>query len=294
MLYRENMKKLIIAVMTFVMMALCGCIDIPARHLIERQRGSVHTMHTAGGCDMDEVIKPRATTLAPAARLNSGIFSLLVWNVLKGMRTGWESDLQRFAGNKDLIILQEAYQTTPLLQLLQAKHYNWDLAVAFEYKKIKTGVLTASRIEPVFVCSFREIEPLIRIPKSILIAGYPMSGSNQLLLVANVHLINYTPSVTQFRTQLQKMEQILSKHQGPLIVCGDFNTWSDQRMAAVNAIAGRLNLKAVTFDKDNRSLVFGRHVDHVYYRELKLVEAVSTKVNTSDHNPLQVKFRVNR
>jgi endonuclease/exonuclease/phosphatase (EEP) superfamily protein YafD len=295
MLYRENMKKPILEVMTFVMMmALCGCIDIRERHLIERQRGSVHTMHTTDGCDMDEVIKPRTTALAPAARLNSGIFSLLVWNVLKGMRTGWESDLQRFAGNKDLIILQEAYQTTPLLQLLQAKHYNWDLAVAFEYKKIKTGVLTASRIEPVFVCSFREIEPLIRIPKSILIAGYPMSGSNQLLLVANVHLINYTPSVTQFRTQLQKMEQILSKHQGPLIVCGDFNTWSDQRMAAVNAIAGRLNLKAVTFDKDNRSLVFGRHVDHVYYRELKLVEAVSAKVNTSDHNPLQVKFRVNR
>ena len=67
MLYRENIKKPIIAVMTFVMMALCGCIDIPARHLIERQRGSVHTMHTVGCCDMDEVIKPRATTLAPAA-----------------------------------------------------------------------------------------------------------------------------------------------------------------------------------------------------------------------------------
>jgi len=291
MLYVYDMKKPVIAIILFVMSILCGCIGIPDQHLIERRRGSVNTLHTAGGCDIDELIKPRATALAPAAGLNSGGFSLLVWNVLKEMKSGWEADFRRFAGNKDLIIIQEAYLTPALREILASKHYNWDLATAFEYKKIKAGVLTASGIEPAFVCSFREKEPLIRIPKTMLITRYPLSDRSQFLLVVNVHLINYTPSVSQLRVQLQKIEQVLSKHQGPLIVCGDFNTWSDQRMTVVNTVAGRLNLKAVTFNKDNRSLVFGHPVDHVYYRGLELVEAVSTEVKTSDHNPLQIKFK---
>ena len=41
--------------------------------------------------------------------------------------------------------------------------------------------------------------------------------------IPDQHLINYTLSVAQLRVQLEKMAQIVSKHQGPLVVCGDFN-----------------------------------------------------------------------
>ena len=121
---------------------------------------------------------------------------------------------------------------------------------------------------------------------------YPLSGGDQFLLVANLHLINYTMSVSQLSAQVRQMERILSKHQGPLIVTGDFNTWSDKRMAVIDASARHLNLKAVTFKNDNRSLIFGHNVDHIYYRELEPLEAISTAVTTSDHNPLQIKFRL--
>ena len=285
------MIKLIVAVAIPVLLILSGCINIPDRHSVMSQRGNINTVHKAG-CDPDRLVEHRASTSEQAAKLDADGFSLLVWNVLKGKRSDWTSDFLRFCSGKDLLIIQEAYLTEEFRNMLGKKHYNWDMSIAFEYKNIKAGVLTASKIEPSFVCTLQKKEPLIRIPKTILITMYPLSGRDQSLLVANLHLINYTVSVSQFRAQVQQMERILSKHQGPLVVAGDFNTWSDKRMAVIDASAGQLNLKAVTFKDNNQSLVLGHNVDHIFYRGLEPLEAISTVVTTSDHNPLQIKFRL--
>jgi endonuclease/exonuclease/phosphatase (EEP) superfamily protein YafD len=287
-----RMVKLIVAAAILVLLTISGCIAIPDQHSIVSQRGNINAVHPANGCDTERLTKLGASTLKPEAMLDDGGFSLLVWNVLRGKRRDWSPDFLRFCSDNDLLIIQEAYLTDEFRDMLQNKHYNWDMSIAFEYRKIKAGVLTASKIEPGFVCTFRKKEPLIRIPKTVLITMYPLLGRDQFLMVANVHLINYTLSVSQFRDQVQQIEQILSKHQGPLIVAGDFNTWQDKRMAVIDAVAGHLNLKSATFKKDNRKLIFGHSVDHIYYRELELVEAISTAVTTSDHNPLQVKFRL--
>ncbi|NQT68810.1 MAG: endonuclease/exonuclease/phosphatase family protein [Desulfobacteraceae bacterium] len=286
------MRKLIVAVAIPVLLTLSGCINIPDRHSVMSQRGNINAVHTVNGCDPDRLVEHRASTSEQAAKLDAGGFSLLVWNVLKGTRSDGTSDFLRFCSEKDLLIIQEAYLTEEFRSMLQKKHYNWDMSIAFEYRNIKAGVLTASKIEPSFVCTFQKKEPLIRIPKTILITMYPLSGGDQFLLVANLHLINYTMSVSQFSAQVRQMERILSKHPGPLIVNGDFNTWSDKRMAVIDASAGHLNLKAVTFKDNNRSLVLGHNVDHIYYRGLEPLEAISTAVTTSDHNPLQIKFRL--
>ena len=286
------MNKLIIAVAILLLLALSGCINIPDRHSVMSQRGNINAVHTTNGCDPDRLVEHRASTSEQAARLDAGGFSLLVWNVLKGKRSDWTSDFLRFCSEKDLLIIQEAYLTEEFRDILQKEQYNWDMSIAFEYRNIKAGVLTASKIEPSFVCTLQKKEPLIRIPKTILITMYPLSGRDQFLLVANLHLINYTMSVSQFRAQVRQMQRILSKHPGPLIVTGDFNTWSDKRMAVIDDAAGHLNLKAVTFKDNNRSLVLGHHVDHIYYRGLEPFEAISTAVTTSDHNPLQIKFRL--
>jgi endonuclease/exonuclease/phosphatase (EEP) superfamily protein YafD len=84
----------------------------------------------------------------------------------------------------------------------------------------------------------------------------------------------------------------LSKHQGPLIVAGDFNTWNDERMAVVDSIASSIDLKAVTLSENYRSTVFGHNVDPIYYRGLELIKALSVKMTTSDHNPFIAIFRL--
>jgi endonuclease/exonuclease/phosphatase (EEP) superfamily protein YafD len=286
------MHKLIVAITISAMLTLTGCVYVMEQNLVVSQRGNKSTINIADNCSTDPVMKPIVSMLGHVAALDSNGFSLLSWNIQKGMRYGWEEDFRRLSYHKDLLIIQEAYLTDTMIRLLQEMYHHWDLALSFEYRDNKTGVLTASKVEPSFLCTFRYKEPLTRIPKTILITRYPLSDGNQVLMVANVHLINYTLTVSHFRVQLEQLEKILSKHQGPLIVSGDFNTWTDERMAIVDTIASRLNLKAANFSENYRTTVFGHNVDHIYYRGLELIKALTVKITTSDHNPLIVKFRL--
>ena len=286
------MHKLLFAITISAMLTLAGCVYVMEQNLVVSQRDNKSTINIADNCSTDPLMKPIVSTLGHVAALDSNGFSLLSWNMQKGIKEGWKEDFRRLSYNKDLLIIQEASLTDVMKSLLQEKHHYWDLALAFEYKDNKTGVLTASKVEPSFLCTFRNKEPLTRIPKTILITRYPLSGGNQVVMLANVHLINYTLTVSNFRAQLKQLEKILSKHQGPLIVSGDFNTWNDERMAVVHTIASSLDLKAVTFSENYRSTVFGHNVDHIYYRGLELIKALSVKLTTSDHNPLIVKFRL--
>ncbi len=282
------MRKLIVIISIFALSALGGCVYVHEQNIVVSQRGNINTINTAD-CSID---LPMMSTSEQMPALNSNGFTLLSWNIQKGKREGWEDDFSQLSVNKDLLIIQEAYLDDTMIELLENSHFHWDLALAFEYRDIKAGVLTASKFEPSSLCTFRNTEPLIRIPKTILITRYPLSVRNQSVLVANVHLINYTPTISHFRAQLKQLEKILSKHRGPLIVSGDFNTWNDERKAMVDTTSGRLGLEAVTFSENNRITVFGHNVDHIYYRGLAIVKAVSTTVTTSDHNPLTVKFRL--
>ena len=286
------MHKLIVSITISAMLTLAGCVYVMDQNLVVSQRGSKSTIHIADNCSTDPLMQPIVSTLGHVAALDSNGFSLLNWNMQKGMTDGWEEDFRRLSYNKDLLIIQEAYLTDAMRRLLQERHHYWDLAFAFEYRDNRAGVLTASRVEPSFLCTFRSKEPLIRIPKTILITRYPLSDGNQIVMVANVHLINYTLTVSHFRAQLKQLEKILSKHQGPLIVSGDFNTWNDERLAVVDTIASRLDLKAVIFSENYRTTVFGHNVDYIYYRGIELIKALSVKITTSDHNPLIVKFRL--
>ena len=285
------MNKLIVAITISTMFTLFGCVYVVDQNLVESLRGNKSTISIADNCSADLPMKYIVSKLEHVEALNSNGFSMLSWNIKKGMRAGWEKDFRRLSYNKDLLIIQEAYLTDQMRELLHNGHFKWDLSVAFEYRGLKAGVLTASKIEPGFVCTTRHTEPVIRIPKTVLITGYPLSGG-QLLMVANVHLINYTLTTLHFSAQLAQLERILSNHDGPLIISGDFNTWSNERMTVVEEIAGRLGLKTAMFSQDNRVEVFGRHVDHIYYRELEIIETFSPTVTTSDHNPLVARFRL--
>jgi endonuclease/exonuclease/phosphatase (EEP) superfamily protein YafD len=286
------MHKLIVGITLSAMLTLAGCVYVMDENLVVSQRGNKNTINIADNCNTDPLMEPIVSTLGHVSALNSKGFSLLSWNIQKGKREGWKEDFRRLSYNKDLLIIQEVSLNDATRRLLQERDHHWDLALAFEYRDNKTGVLTASKVEPSFLCTFRNKEPLIRIPKTILITQYPISDGNQMVMVANVHLINYTLPVSHFRAQLKQLEKILSKHQGPLIVSGDFNTWNDERMAVVDTIASTINLKAVTFRENYRATVFGHNVDHIYYRGLELIKALSVKITTSDHNPLIVKFRL--
>ncbi len=155
-----------------------------------------------------------------------------------------------------------------------------------------TGVLSAARVRPASACVQRSFEPLLRLPKSAMITRYEVTGAVQKLAVANVHSINFTLGLGAYRAQLEAIARELAAHRGPLIVAGDLNTWSAARLAIVEDVMQRLGLVSVPAGIDTRSRFLGRHVDHVFVRDLEVVHAEAPEVASSDHNPVLVALRV--
>jgi len=288
--------------LAFIGVVVSGCVQIPEESWTISYRSPFEIRRqpaecTLGGLDPAVSIRtePGRITPGPGAgstALNPGGFSLVNWNIFKGKKEGWAEDLRNFIRNADILILQEAYLTESLKSMLKQERYHWDMTAAFEYRQIEAGVLTAARTAPTFTCTFRETEPITRIPKSALITRYPFAGTQRELLVANIHAINFTMEPSAFKKQIDRLEGLLAAYRGPLIVSGDFNTWTTGRMSHVNAMAQRLDLSAVRFDENRRSRFFGREIDHVYYRGLEAENAATPIVSTSDHNPLTVVFKL--
>jgi endonuclease/exonuclease/phosphatase (EEP) superfamily protein YafD len=286
------MAKLTLFNIIAIGLILSGCVRIPDQHGTAGNYSE--SLYSNTECFAKDTLLQHT---APAAMqqnetLNSRSFRLLNWNSYKGKNKNFQEDLERLSSLSDVVVLQEGYLTDDLQVLLDKKHYNWDIAKAFTYHDIYTGVLTASRVKPDFLCSFRAPEPLSGIPKTVLITRYPLSGTEQYLVIANIHMINFSLDLAAYRAQLEKTAGVLAQHQGPLIITGDFNSWNSERMRILTEIAQELGTKAVIFDTDHRATFMGKPVDHIFYRKLVPLEAVTEQVRTSDHNPMLVTFRL--
>ena len=284
------MKRLIVLIFVLFLSAF-GCVIIPDTLTVESQPEKFNSLAVDYLCNPEVENSPQISAPAESKGFNASGFSLLSWNIQKENREGWERDFVSLSQNADILIIQEAFLTEELRRLLNRRSYYWHLVTAFEYQQAKAGELTAATIEPDFVCPLRASEPLIRIPKTILITRYPLTNTHHSLMIANIHMINFAPHLSAFQDQAQEMTEIMVNHQGPLIVAGDFNTWSEDRLAIIEDITVRLKLEPADFKSDHARKVFGRTVDRVYYRGLILEEAVVIEVTSSDHNPLLVRFR---
>src|SRR5262249_15325883 len=171
-------------------------------------------------------------------------FRVLTWNVHKGDSVGWLTDLAWFGADHDLVLMQEARLSDSLRRVLRERDLHWTLASALRFRDVDTGVLTAARARVDLACMLRAVEPLTRVPKAVVVTRYPFAGLSTSLLVANVHAVNFALGTSELRAQLEAVATILARHDGPVILAGDFNTWSAARRRAVDAIALRLGLEA--------------------------------------------------
>jgi len=272
---------------------LSGCVSVPdVSHMIVGNEDQVEKIQESGPCSRHLFTLQSDFAQNQTPVLNADHFVLLTWNILKEKKDGWEKVFNRIPKDIDLFMLQEAYLTDSLKGVFRKEALNWVFAPAFTYRGDHVGVLTASNTLSEPICMERFPEPLISLPKSVLITRYPLSVPGESLLVVNVHSINFALGVETFCDYWAQLENFLSAVPGPVILAGDFNTWSRKRLAVVRETARRLSLKPVTFDQDRRSTFFGKVVDHVYYRGLIPIDAEVYEVTTSDHNPMVVSFRL--
>ena len=246
---------------------------------------------TENSCDISQAQLYSDKHRKSAHQLDSNNITVLNWNIYKGGEKNWAADFRELSDGKDLVIIQEARLNTEVKETLKQQSIHWTLNTGFIVNDEATGVLTGSRVKPVSSCGLRTTEPFLRLPKTVLVNKYELSDTDEKLLVANIHSINFTLGTEVYGEQINALKAAIADHRGPVIVAGDFNSWSDSRKEIVNAMVDDLSLKAVTYKSQNRVTIFGNEIDHVFYRGLESVSGEAQQVTSSDHNPIKVTFR---
>lgn len=232
--------------------------------------------------------QPSSLSLTPLVPL-ADVLRVMVWNIFKQQRTDWLAVLKTLSQNAQLVLLQEAQSTPELIRFATTHYLSTEQVPAFIFPQHPSGVMTLSHAHSMYCFPLREREPLIRLAKSALITVYALSDK-RLLMVINIHAVNFSLGVESYKKQLDSVGEQLEKHHGPVIMAGDFNAWSQPRVSALYRFAHNMALKEVTFSDDQRRKAFGRPLDFVFYRELKVVAASVLTTEASDHNPLLVEF----
>lgn len=229
--------------------------------------------------------------------LGNGPIRLLVWNMYKCRYRGWSEDFQTLIHEKDLVLLQESVFQTKYDPLFQTPEcFEWVMArshrsnITLAESGIKTGSVAHSS-EQIFFMS-PDPEPIIKVPKMLLATTYPLAGQDERLLVVNIHAINFV-SFPKYSRQIRQIAEATENHNGPVILAGDFNTWSKLRAQSLREITSRMGLQEISLARRGRLHHFNQHLDHVFYRGLELQKAeVLSGINTSDHYPISAEFRL--
>lgn len=233
--------------------------------------------------------------------LPSEQIQVLVWNLHKGKNKDFEKDFISLSQNKDLIITQEILLDTEMKIILsELPDYQFSSATSFLVGKelFRTGVAIASQA-PIVTTQFirtLNLEPFLHTPKMTLINRYPLKNSKELLTVINLHAINFVSSQI-FKAELDRIYQVIGTADfigHPLLLTGDFNTWSEERIKLLDNLKAKMNLLEAVFSPDNRLTFNNFPLDHVFYSsDLSLISAKSDSFyQGSDHKPLELIFKL--
>lgn len=209
---------------------------------------------------------------------------VLVWNVYKGRRRSFGQRFRTLARDRDLILAQELYFAPTMHTLLGELALEWTTATSFHYARrdnVGTGLGTAARAPSRRARALvtRGREALTRTPKLALLTEHALGEDT--LLVANVHAINFA-GYADFDAQLARIEAALGEHQGPLLLAGDFNTWSRRRQRRLELLGAAVEAAPVRFRNDRRAAP----LDHVLVRGLQVEDASLEPSRASDHAAL--------
>ncbi|WP_041834686.1 endonuclease/exonuclease/phosphatase family protein [Actinobacillus succinogenes] len=214
-------------------------------------------------------------------------FRLLSWNIHKGADNGWRRDLLNLVQDKQFVFLQEATTLQHIPQTLP-RFKTMLHTLAFQFRHQQSGVLNLSDLSAERYCINAQPEPWLRLPK--VMAAMQFAVENRSLLIVNVHLVNFEWKTTAYQYQLETLKQLVAQHHGAVVLTGDFNAWSKNRNAQLQALIRSLGLTAVHFSPDERIKAFGYPLDNIFIRGVTVHSAQSTALRSSDHNPVELHF----
>lgn len=245
-----------------------------------------------------------AHTISGQARdldFNSKSIKVLVWNIKKTQESSWKQEFTSFGHDRELFLLQEAYPNELFTATLNSfADFRWDMGISFRYRlynDLPTGTMIGSRVGPteLVIKHSQDLEPMTETPKAMTFGKYPVADSRHNLLVINVHGINFT-DFAAFKRNMSQAEEEIENHIGPVLIAGDFNTRTKERMAYLFSLMKKLQLKEVAFKNAEQRMKakFTTNVlDHGFVRGLKVKNAeVLGFALGSDHKPMKLEVSV--
>lgn len=222
----------------------------------------------------------------------NGQINLLVWNIYKQNRSNWSAALSELSDGQQLLLLQEANMSQEFKRWINQLGWDGTQTRAFEAFGEAAGVINLAKVMPIQACAYTQLEPWLRLPKSAIYARYRLSNQQELAVI-NLHAVNFSYGTQEYQQQLNALLNALGNFIGPVIVAGDFNSWSEARIALLRTNLQSIGLQDVAFEPDNRvRFINGLALDHVFYRGLQLEKAEAPLSDASDHNPLLVRFQL--
>lgn len=201
------------------------------------------------------------------------------WNIHKVDSDQTIRDLESLNERADILMLQEVDTSKNLDQMFVGQ---------FAKSWGTTGVATISDVKQKKTKSFvsDSYEFGVFTPKAILFSH--MDLGNDDLLIVNVHALNFV-AFDAFAFQMEELGKMVSKHEGPILIAGDFNTWFFTRTDLIRNILGKSGITEVEFEvepgSDPRSGSFGL-LDRAYVRGLNVIGSeVMGEMTSSDHIP---------
>jgi endonuclease/exonuclease/phosphatase family metal-dependent hydrolase len=220
-------------------------------------------------------------------------FGVLSWNVYKKNRlTDRFRTFLKASLDKDVMFMlfQEAHFVSGEDCVLES--FSFEAAANLEMEQGYYGVLTASRSAATEAKAFlsEEKEVIVGTHKSLLLSTYAFRDGRELLVV-NMHAINFRENGA-YEREKQRLLSYLSSYSGPILLAGDFNTWSLSRLALLLKTTEALGLQKVPFSSDEGVKSFlGNPLDMIFYRGLVLHHyEVLDDGGISDHRPLLASF----
>ncbi|KMQ52773.1 hypothetical protein CHISP_0542 [Chitinispirillum alkaliphilum] len=231
-------------------------------------------------------------------------FSILNWNINKQKCCSFLGDMRNLIEiyNPDFVILQEAMLTESLKRAIEEQFLmSWISSpnIYASRHNAHCGVLTAARYPSETERGYitQATEPILKTPKSVLFSTYNLNLHALTLLIVNIHAINYKLGIEDYLKQLHETFLYVRSHKGPVILAGDFNTWSKRRINSLLSMARDAQMHRVYFDGKRfaRFPVMNKELDHIFYtgRYLTVLPGSPLRLNTvcsSDHFPLVVQF----
>jgi endonuclease/exonuclease/phosphatase (EEP) superfamily protein YafD len=232
------------------------------------------------------------------------------WNAQKGTHTHFRQDLESMIERHKphLIFLQEARA-----DLIEPQTMGGYFASCWSYpwpEGKAIGVMTLSKAAPLktqpLPTKWREF--FVTAPKISFVTEYRLPNG-EIMLAVNAHLLNFERWGTmKVRDQLDELKTVISQHEGPILLAGDFNTWNERRLGLVRELAKETGLVEITgfppgrttASKDSEILDWFLGIDsklpldRVYYRGFREQGAEVLEYSSSDHNAILVRLRLQK